>query len=59
MTELYQKDERSASIEKQMTNDYMVTFNNELGGNQMETFHTEKQAIDAAQRWIIKDYEPI
>jgi len=25
MTELYQKDGRSASIEKQMTNDYMVT----------------------------------
>jgi len=60
MTNYYQKDARSASIEKLFTEDYMVTFNDdEVHTNQFETFHSEQKAIDAAERWILKQYEPI
>ena len=60
MNNIYETEERSASIEKQATNDYMVEFvNKETGQSQYETFHTLQKAQDSANRWLTHNYEPL
>jgi hypothetical protein len=60
MNNIYETEERSASIEKQATNDYMVEFvDKETSQSQFETFHTLTQAQDSAKRWLVYDYVPL
>jgi hypothetical protein len=60
MQEFYESETRTATIEKQMTNDYMVAFfDSDTSKTQYETFHTSDKAEDAARRWIVKEYVPL
>jgi hypothetical protein len=60
MNNIYETEQRSASIEQQATKDYMVEFvDKETGQSQYETFHTLEKAQDSASRWLTYSYIPL
>jgi hypothetical protein len=60
MKDFYENDNRTASIEALITNDFSVAFYDaETANTQYETFHTIEKAQDAASRWIVKEYVPL
>lgn len=60
MKEFYEKDNRTSTIEAQITGDYMVAFfDKETSDTQYETFHTVDKAISAAERWLEYNYTPL
>ena len=60
MNNIYETEQRSSSIEKQATNDYMVEFvDKETGQSQYETFHTLEKAQDSAKKWLTYNYVPL
>jgi len=60
MQEFYEKDNRTSTIEAQITGDYMVAFfDKETSDTQYETFHTVDKAISAAERWLEYNYTPL
>ncbi len=60
MQDFFEGNNRTASIEQQMTNDYMVAFfDGDTSNTQYETFHTLEKAQDASSRWINHDYTPL
>jgi hypothetical protein len=60
MQEFYENDNRTSTIEAQITGDYMVAFfDKETSDTQYETFHTVDKAISAAERWLEYNYTPL
>ena len=60
MQEFYENDDRTSTIEKQITGDYMVSFFDKgTSDTKYETFHTIEKATSAAERWLEFNYIPL